>query len=342
MQFNFELVDPAELVGFARGLEYADLTLEAVLPNQEVEDIEYRFMKGRVNDADSAEVRTWDTEAPIADRQGVSRVSGELPPISSKIQLGEEALHRLRRLQQGTEGASRQQIDAIYDDVSSRIRSVQVRVERFRGEAIAQAQLVINENGVVATVDYGRTGTHSVAPGTLWSNAAATIVADERTWRSTYIDTNGFAPGAQLTSDKVIGNMLLNTELRTLAGSLLGTPSVVIDPTLVSRVFAANSFAPIVEYNTLVRVGGVRQRVIASDLVIFLPPAEEQLGKTLYGVTAEATVLADKGFIERTEAPGVVAVVLDESEPVSTWTKAAGIALPVVGNPDFTLKADVQ
>ena len=57
---------------------------------------EYRFNRGSLADVNAATFRAWDTEAPVADRQGFARVTGELPPISRKVSLGEEDRLRLR------------------------------------------------------------------------------------------------------------------------------------------------------------------------------------------------------------------------------------------------------
>ena len=73
----------------------------------------------------------------------------------------------------------------------------------------------------------------------------------------------------------------------------------------------------------------------------FMPPANEPLGKTYYGPTAEAIKLAEKGYIKAEATPGVVAVVTSTDDPVQTFTKGAAVALPAMPNPDLIMDMTV-
>lgn len=338
MPLIYDMVDPQELLGFVRSLAFPNFTLDQFLPNRPIDDLEYRFMKADLVDQDMAPFRAWDTEAPIGKRQGLSRVTGELPPLSKKIRLGEEERLRLRALESGNQAPL---IAQIYDDAASMTRAVQARIEKARGEALYDGKVVINENSMQATVDFNIPAGNRVAPATLWSvTATATPVTDVRTWVEAYVALNGIAPGVALTSTRVVSNLMKNAEIRTLAGSLAGTPAMVT-PETVGAVFAAYGLPPFVTYDTQVRVDGVSTRVIPDDRVVFLPPAGEPLGQTFYGVTAEALELRSEGKIVATQAPGVVAVLEKTFDPVATWTKAAAIALPVIANPGLIITADV-
>ena len=80
--------------------------LNTVLPTRPVDDLEYRFTKGDLLDMDAATFRAFDAESPIGTRPGLSRMAGELPPISKKMRLGEEQRLRLRQLQGAGAGAT--------------------------------------------------------------------------------------------------------------------------------------------------------------------------------------------------------------------------------------------
>lgn len=338
MALIYDLVDPQELLGFVRTLAFPQFNLNQLLPDRNIDDLEYRFNRADLVDQDMAPYRAWDTEAPIGKRQGVARVRGELPPLSKKIRLGEEERLRMRALDTGDNTPI---INQIYDDAANMTRAIQARVEKARGEVLSLGTVTINENGMIASVDYGIPAQHKVAPGTLWSNPASTPVSDMRGWLETYVATNGVAPGRILTSTAVISNLLRNTEIRTLAGSLSGTPALVT-PETVSAVFSAFGLPAMQTYDTQVRVDGVATRVIAADRLIMLPPGGEPLGNTFFGTTAEALELRSTGQIVASQAPGIVAVVDKTFDPVATWTKASAIALPVLANPSLILTADVQ
>lgn len=343
MALIYDLADPQELQGFVRGVldeqERNRFVLNQFLPNLNIDDIEYRVARGNLVDEDAAFVRAWDTESPIGSRQGVERIMGELPPISKKIRLGEEERLRRRALERGN---NQELIDAIFDDAAKMARSVAARIEMFRGEALYAGSLTINENGVNQVIPFGRAAGHTgVAPGTLWSNTgASTPIQDEQAWIQTYVDANGVAPGLALTSTRVVNYLLLNTQYRSMAAQNGITPAFLSLAGL-NQIRATYDLPPIVKYDVKVRVGGTATRVIPDDRFIYLPPAGEPLGRTLFGTTAESLELASAQQISTDQAPGLVAVVEKTFDPVSTWTKAAAIALPVLINPNLTFAADV-
>jgi hypothetical protein len=344
MAFIYDLADPRELQGFVRSVQEEadqnDFVLSQFLPNDNIDDIEYRVTQGQLNDEDAAMIRAWDTEAPIGSRQGFSRLMGELPPISKKIRLGEE--DRLRRRQLDRGGDTSEIVDAIFNDAGNLARSIAARVEMLRGEALYAGSITINENGVNQAIPFGRSGSHSVAPGTLWSNTAAAVpVTDEMAWTTTYNTTNGFRPGLAVTSQAVLNNMLLNAQYRSLSAVNGITPPFLSQAGL-NAIRATFNLPPVVVYDVVTRVAGVQTRVIPVDRFIYLPPAGKPLGRTLFGTTAESLELVGAQQIGTDQAPGMVAVVEKTFDPVATWTKAAAIALPVLVNPDFSFVADVQ
>lgn len=337
MFVSSDFIEPAELTGYARAAladqEQNRFTLTRWLPSNVIDDLQYRFTTGGEGLVDAATFRAYDAESPIGSRPGFSRVTGELPPISRKIRLGEYDRLRLRQNDQGI-------IDALYNDAERMTRSVAARVELARGDALVNGSVTISENGVTATVSFGRTGGHTVAPATLWSVVAtATPVQDLLTWRDTYINTNGEPPGGILTSTTVLGYLQRNAEFRALAATVAGAPQIVT-VTATNQVLDAYGLPPLYIYDAQVRVNGVATRVIAADKVVMLPApgGDTDLGATLWGTTAESL---EPDFGLAGDEPGIVAGAYSTKDPVALWTKAAAIALPVLANPNLTLMADV-
>lgn len=339
----YDLVDTQELQGYVRGVQIEEdrnrFVLSQYLPNRQVDEIEWRANTGTLRDQDAAVVRSWDTESPIGSRQGISRLMGELPPISKKIRLGEEERLRRRALERSS---STELVNAIYDDAGNMARAVLARIEMMRGELLFNAKIVLNENGVSQTIDFARLGSHTVTAGTLWSTtASATPVSDLRTWIAVYIATNGVPPAFILASTDVVSNLLLNAQIRALATNVAGTPALVTVDT-VQAVLQAFGLPPIVTYDVNTRVNGVATRVTPSNKIVLMPPANEPLGNTILGTTAESLELADAQQINIDQTPGLVSVVEKTFDPVATWTKAAAVALPIMPNPNLTFTATVQ
>lgn len=339
MVLVYDLADPVELQGFVRNVPTPMYDLiQNVLPGENIADLEYRFMRGDLGEMDVAPFRGFDTEAPIGNRPGVARVRGELPPISRKIPIGEEQRLRLEQLRRG--GGQVQGIaDAIFDDAARLARSLLGRLELAAGQSLDTGVLTINENGVAAQIDYGFTAGQKPTAATLWSNPAADIIADLTTWSDEWAERNGGErPGRIRVSKRVRGFMLRNDAIRTLAASLAGAPRV-ITPTQLGQVFDAYELPPIEVYDTTVKVGGVTTRTVRDTQVLILPAG--RLGRTFFGITAEALELVNAQQIRADIAPGMVAVNDRNFDPPQTWTKVAAIALPTIQNPAGVTSATV-
>lgn len=344
----FDLVDPQELVGVVREAERdineEDLILSQVLPNVTQDSITFKYTVGQVLGQNAAKFRSWDTPAPIGKRQGLETRHGELAPISEKIPVTEEMAHRLRDLQRG--GGNDSLIDQIFDDAANEARAVARRIELARGEVLETAGLTINENGVIQVVDFGR---HvDLEPAALAGTAqfsdlddsdpVAVIRADMEIYREF---NNGRDPGAIITSGAVISNLLLNDSLRALLGTVTGAPGVISEEAL-TRILQAYGIPPLVAYDIALDIDDVPTRVISDDVLIYVPAPARPAGQTAFGPTMEAIKLAEAQQISIEDAPGLVAVVEETSDPVQTWTKAAGVALPILSNPNSTLVHHVQ
>ena len=142
MLLTTDYITPAELTGYVRAaladLETNQFTLSRFLPSQQIDDLQYRFTRGGEGLAEAATFRAYDAESPIGSRPGISRVTGELPPISRKIRLGEYERLRQRRADQAIR-------DAILDDATRMARTVAARVELARGEALYTGKITLNE-----------------------------------------------------------------------------------------------------------------------------------------------------------------------------------------------------
>lgn len=348
MALIYDLADPQELQGFVRGvqreLDENQFTLSQFLPNQDIDEIEYRVTQGEFQDEDVAPIRAWDAEAAIGGRQGIRRMMGELPPISKKYQLGEEARLRRRALDRGGDNAELVRI--IFDDARKGARSVAGRVEQMRGEALFTAALDIKtlaqggQDRVTQPVDFERDASMSVSAVTPWSDHTVASLTEEMAWRTHYVDMNGSAPALALVSELAVTHFLLNAQYRTLA-TYNGVTPAFLSLDQVNAVRAAHRLPPLVTYDTKVRVNGVQTRVTPADKMLYLPAAGEPLGRTFSGTTAESLELAGAQQISTDQLPGMTSVVEKTFDPVATWTKTSAVSLPVLMNPNLTMVMDI-
>ena len=333
---------PADLTGYARAA-LADLSvnrfsLSRFLPNNPIDDLDYRFTAGGEGLVEAATFRNYDTPSPFGSRPGTRRVSGELPPISRQIRLGE--YERLRRRANADEVVS----TGIENDAVRMTRAVAARMELARGQALTTGKVMISENGVIATADFGRDSGNTVTAATAWSSTStASVLSDEIAWRDAYVAINGDAPGVQVVSTTTLRLMQRNAEIiNAITGSAAGRSRVNL--TELNSLLQSEGLPPVEVNDAQVNVAGTATRVIGVDKVLMLPapvdpnsPEDSDLGATLWGTTAES-LDPDYG-IEEADQPGIVAGVYRQENPIALFTNAAGIGLPVLANPNLSFAA---
>lgn len=333
-----ELVSPAALTAFARQIpEPIENPLTNVLPNVQVQGIKSKTVR-RVHRTTQAKFRSFDAEAPIGRRPDSIIVSElALLPISEKLPIGESLLLQL------AEGASDAAIgrirESIFDDAERLTVSILNRAEAARGQFLSTGKITLNENNVVTEADFQLPADHQVTPGTLWSNAAATPLSDEITWSRKVRTDAQRRPVTATTSERVLGYLVANAEYRNAYWQRGGdSPTLNLDQ--LNQVRAANGLSRLNVYEGEVPTDSGTTRVIADDLFIL---TTDTVGESQWGITAEARELVGSNAVDfnQTQAPGITVVQYATPDPVTTWTKASSIYLPVAGDINGLLVADV-
>ncbi|MFF2189245.1 major capsid protein [Streptomyces sp. NBC_01725] len=339
-----EFIEPTQLTGLIREAlaqqQVNRFRLARWLPNVEVDDIVFEFVKGGGGLAETASYRSWDTESKIGRREGIGKVMGELPPISEKIPLNEYDRLRLRKLTRDDA------LPFIARDANRIATNIAARFEVGRGSALVNGTVPVPE--LKTTVDFGRTASHSVVAAVLWTvYATAKPLTDLQSWVQTYEDTNGETPAVILMPKAVLQHMMQCDQVIRQVYPLApaGTaPMATVDQ--VNGVLASMGLPPIELYDARVKVDGVATRITPGNAIALLPEPGEanaaaptDLGATLLGTTAEA--LEEDYGLQASEQPGIVAGTWKTKDPVRLWTHAAAVGIPVLREPNLTLKAQV-
>lgn len=337
-----EFYTPAELTGYARA-SLADRpanqpSLARFLPYRTIDDLEYRFVRGGEGLTEAATFRSWDTPSPVASRPGFNRVTGELAPISRQLRVDEYT-----RLRQRSNGNDRIR-EVILSDTERLVRQIEMRLEKARADALVAGTLTLNENGVAASIDYGRDAGHTVSAGTAWTDATnADALSDLRAWCDTYEATNGRLPGVILMSRYAMRLIMAQAKVRALLANAFGSPANMSRAQLNSTL-DAYELPPIETYEVNYSVAGSTTRMIPQDKVLLLPApvapdGDSELGSTLIGTPAEA-LEADYDLAD-SDQPGIVAGNYKTDNPIAVWTNVSAVALPVLANPNLSFTADV-
>ncbi|AXQ64918.1 major head protein [Mycobacterium phage ThetaBob] len=335
-----EVLTPAEITGFARAsqedYEQTQGTLARWLPNTTVTDVVVRTIVGVDGSGELAQYRSFDAETPIASGGAAERKVFELLPLGLKERISEYEQLRAR----GRDGAALV-LGGAERAAQRVVRAIVNRLEIARGQALEAGQVAINENGVVQTVPFGRPEDNEVTASTLWSANGASPIENLNAWVEYYADVNnGATPGALVTSKRVLAALQRSEEIRAMAASLVGTPSIV-SVEMVNNVLTSYGLPPIYLYDR--KVKGER---VTSDNKVFILPAPvdpntgaNELGATFLGPTLEAG--EPEYGIGASEQPGIAVGVWKTKDPIAAWVHANATAFPVLVNPVASMVAEV-
>jgi hypothetical protein len=340
------LIDPATLTGYGRAAlaDQAEnqFSLARWLPARQVNDLVFRFSRGGGGLLEAAAYRAYGAEPGFGRREGISRVTGELPPIGLQYVLGEYDQLRLRN------SADADIRNLLLRDAARIARSINARFELARGDALVNGSVTLAEKGVVGTVNFARDAAMSVAPIALWSDHTnATPVDDFDLWIQAYVDTNGQPPGAVLAGRRVYRELARSEQIQSQLFPNQADRRVL--PRDLAAVLDDLNVPERVTYDAQVKWNGTARRIIPDNVLVFLPAAtnanptgddDYQLGATLWGTTAEAQ---EPGYgIAAGDQPGLVVAAFKESKtPVHMFTIGAAIGLPILANPNLAMVATV-
>jgi hypothetical protein len=342
MLITTDYIEPSVLTGYARAalddLEVNQFTLSRFLPSRTLDDLSYRLAAGGQGLTDAATFRSYDTPAPIGGRPPLSDITGDLPPLSRKVRLGEYDKLRLR-------GNTNAVVNAVYADATRMARAIAARVELARADALVNGTVTIAENNLQITVNFQRNPGNTVLAAPLWGGVNPTPLTNLVAWHGAYLaNSGGFEPGAIVTSTQVIRTLQQSAEvINAITGAAAGRTRVT--QAELNGLLESEGLPRLEANDAQVSVNGAAARLIPANRLLMLPaagpfrdPDGSVLGGTLWGITAEAQ--EPEYDLAGSEA-GIVAGSYGTKDPVALWTKAAAIALPVLANPDLSLSATV-
>ena len=336
---------PDDLTEFVRAVPVPDnFILNRVLPDVHIDT--NRVDVGQITRTNrTARFRAYDAQLHVAQRDVGQVQSVQLPPLSDTLAMGE--LERLK-LEFARTGGTNQNalVNAIYNDAETLTRYVQNRMELARGDVLTDGKFtMLSANGEpVLEADYGVPAGNFVTAATLWSDTAnSDPISDLNSWVTSYTSTNGFPPGGMWISRTILNNLLANSKIRTAAGTVLGQSMLLTRDTL-DVALAQRGLPPILGvYDSQVDVDGTATRITPVNKVIFVPPAGQPFGRTVWGLTATALELVNSSEADMSfeDAPGIVGVVEKAGPPYREFTFVDAVGMPVLDNPRALFVATV-
>lgn len=341
MDLIFDLVDLPVLTQAAREIDPPALygVVDALLPARTIDDVEYKIRRGTITRG-VAMYRSFDTPTPMGKRTGTSKdTTQKLPPLGLMQMVGEYESIMLARMNGQANGALARQI---YDDTASNTEAIHKRNHRAVGEVVSTGQQVINENGFIDTVVFDvPSGNLGQVPDTLFSDDSADILQFFEDLSALY-ETNsddGQRPGRFTTSRRVANAIRRNVQMTRLTKGALNSDSLPLTLAQVNANLDEFGFPPIVIDES--KVDG--QRVFPDDTIIATPANPADLGRTVFGITAQAIQLVNSNAVDflQEEAPGIVVTTWHQQNPPAVFSSADAVALPVLERPDLLATAVV-
>lgn len=331
-----DIIDPATLTGYARAsqeaYEQSKGSLADYLPNQTINDIVARVTTTPNGLVETAKFRAYDAEIEPGKLQGGARKIIELPALGQYLAVTEYDQLRLRN---ATDQEMLQHIQRTTDTV---VTAIEDRMEYMRGVVLATGKATIDQANFKTEDDFGRDADMSKTATNLWSTEKATILDDLQAWQDLYIDRNGEAPGAIVTSNKVLRAIAKAAEFKTQLINGASRPASTAD---VQAVLDGYDLPPIRVYDRRVQVNGVATRVLPETNLFFLPAAgQSSLGASYWGRTLTSTDL--NWGLEGADQAGIVSGVFrNEKPPVIAEVFGDAIGLPILANANLAFTAKV-
>lgn len=315
-----------ELVKISADFDYLSVTQDFVglklLPMVRTENLKvaiYNLMKGadvRV----SALVHALDSEARIGDRPEYEEIRAELLLIKEKINQGEELRKKIKDL--GMDSSDNAIVLAIYDDIANQISKVLVGFERRACELLSTGKVEINENGAVKTVTMGFNESTNKVAFTGWADPTHDIVGD-------IVALNKKAKGKirrLILSPERMANILNNNKLNSIAAADVNQGYLTEDYAInfIKRIAKIEDIKVDDRTFKLSYKDNTEYRYFPQNTVVALTSVGT-VGQTLM----TSTPIEDGNTVDGKY--GFVAVSQWKSEdPVTSWTKAEGVGLPVI------------
>lgn len=346
------LLTPSSASAIAQGSfegTAAALPFGSILPNTiNTEGLTVSWTPNLRVDEDEAEFRAFDAEAAYGRTQGVAgALSLNLIPIARRMRVTERDIINHA---DDTGSWVKTKLTDYFDMLG---RNIAFRLERAKVEALVNAKLVLDENGVKGTYDFQRKRTLTVNLTTKWNDGASNPLTDLKAWSDLIDAADGDLPGAMVTTRAVMDALAANPTIIKYAAAAANNEVAATVPNVsyqsvrnvlaqyagISEVLVADTaYADYAKTNQINLPGGVKSYFPANTVLLLPSLTGNLVGETAIGPTAEQ-VSAAYGL---TGGSGLSAAVFAGMNNVPGWDAyVTGTMLPVVRMANSTLTATV-
>lgn len=326
-----ELFNTKELLNYYRVKKPAAMLGDTLFPQRKIQDIKLEMITGANGLPVSASIHAFDTETELASRDALQKGGADLALIKRRIAIGEKDIIAINNPRMDAE--QKALVTELFKDGDKMVSSVQTRIEAMRMELLSTGKIAINENGVAITLDYNVPNSNKKSFN--WSDSATAKPLDDIQKLSEAVEeTSGIKPTRVLTSTKVLNKILACESVKkAIFGVNFDKIATRKD---LNTLLEGMELPQIAVYNAKYRVEGkngkyTTKRYFPENILAMF--AENQLGESIYGLTAEEIELIGAKNMEEAKMVGNIFVGVEkQGDPVKRFTKAAATFLPTLEN----------
>lgn len=330
-----KLLTNEELINFSQNLSpNRDRLGDRIFPNEKTQNLKASFYRltDQMQLPSIALVHGFDTEARIGERPTFEKVNFEKMLIKEKINLSELVDQYI------SNGVSSDNaiLNYVFDDMGRLAESVLTRVEVMKCELLQSGKVKIKENHIDITLDYGvPSGNTSFSIADM--SESADILAE---FQKVYDKAKSMGQNIKecIMSTKALGKLRTNKYIQTAIMGTLGQGTLLTTAqinTLMNEMFGFTITTYDEQYK-YVKANGTEasKRYIDENKIIFLAQTSiiNEYGKGLWGVTPEEKKQGP--WTMKSSQQYVTITKWTTPDPVATWTKASGLFVPALYNPN--------
>lgn len=330
MSVILNLVPEKDMIAFSSNYNPTTSSLlDQLFPNEKTSNLVSTYQTVKKDQfAEMAEVHAFNTEAKISSRVPFSEKEIKKFLIKEKIQLDEEYAILADSLKDNSEVKQ-----LIFNDAGRMSDKVRTRTLVMKGELLSTGKVTVKENHLDITLDQKVPQDNFF--NFTWSGADADVFGDLQKIKDK-ATSKGYQLTRVVTSSKVISKLQGNTAIRK---ALYGVnsdrlPTLAEVNSIISQQFGFTmvAFDDMYRYEKADGTKATARYIPEGAFICFGGAVTETLGKGLYGITPTER----NARLNATQSKNIYIMnnVWDTPDPVATWTKAEGVFVPVLADPD--------
>lgn len=338
----FDLVKSKEITSYWETLtkDRAPYLGETLFPSQQKLGLNLDWLKGANGLPVVLKPSAFDSKAIPRPRLGFERLSAQMPFFKESTYIDEELRQQLNMvLESGNQAYIDAIIKRVFDDEANLLEGAAARREQMRMMLLTTGTISISANGQDYFYDYGVPTENKVSVSVPWSNSAAKIIDDIRTWQEQVEDATGIRPTRAICSRKTWNYLLGNTDIRN---GILGNDSAspITENQLRQYLITTLDLEVVVYTKRYLSDTQASTKYVPDDTFVLIPTGK--LGNGWFGTTPEQSDLISSRVanVSITDT-GVAVSTIQLFDPVNVDTKVTMIYLPDFPTANQIIIADV-